>query len=321
MNRNKSLSNIIGCVFFSLLPFFSFAQNWPQKPIHVIVSYPAGGVVDILTRTTMNKLAEEISQPIIVENKPGANSNIAAELVANSASDGYTLLVSAPYLINNPLQDNNLRWKPSDLIPVARFALSPSYVCIPGNSKINTLQEFVNYAKENPDLPYGDPGSGTTQSMASEMLAYEAGIKLKPILYKGAPPIITDLINGLLVMSVVPSTVAIPQVKAGKLKALANTSYKRSPDLPNVPTIAEAGYKSASVLSWYGLHAPANTPKAIISIISAKLEKALSSKEIKEKMALSGGEAAFLGEEQFKDFYKTDAERWTNFSKLLKKEN
>ena len=320
MKTKQFISQWIVLTYLSLASLTSVAQNWPEKPIHVIVSYPAGGVVDVVTRTAMNKLSEELGQAVIVENKPGANSNIAAEVVANSANDGYTLLISAPYLINNPLQDKTLRWKPQDLIPVARFALSPSFICISPNLKINTLQEFVNYAKENPELPYGDPGSGTTQSMASEMLAYAAGIKLKPILYKGAPPIITDLINGLVVMSVVPSTVAIPQIKAGKLKALANTSDKRSLELPDVPTIAEAGYKSATVLSWYGLHAPAKTPQIVITKISNALEKALSAPGLKEKMNASGGDIAYLSEDQFKKFLKTDTERWSNFNKLIKRE-
>jgi tripartite-type tricarboxylate transporter receptor subunit TctC len=143
------------------------AQSWPARPVKVIVPYPAGGVVDVMTRAVTIKLAADLGQPFVVEAKPGAQANIAAEFVANAPADGYTLLVSAPYIINNPLLETGLRWQPKDFVPVARYALSPSFLLVPMTSPARTVQEYVALARAKPGQPIGDGGSGSTQSMAT----------------------------------------------------------------------------------------------------------------------------------------------------------
>lgn len=296
------------------------ADPYPVKPIRVIVPYAAGGVVDVQARALTQRLAVELKQPIVVEARPGASGNIAAELVANAPADGYTLLVSASFLINNPMLESKLRWSPKDFIPIGRFALSPSYFVVPANSPAKTVKEFVELAKAaKPPLQYGDGGTGTPQTMANEVFKVVAGIQLEPVMYKGAPPIVPDLINGMVSMSILPSTVAIPQVKSGRIRALANINNRRSPHLPDVPTIAEAGYPEATAQSWYGLHAPAGTPQDVILTLEAAMKAATATSEVKERLMTAGGEEAFLGTKDFISFLQSDAQRWEQLIKVIKK--
>jgi tripartite-type tricarboxylate transporter receptor subunit TctC len=155
--------------------------------------------------------------------------------------------------------------------------------------------------------------------MASDMFRAVAGIQLEPVMYKGAPPVMTDLINGLITMAITPSSVAVPQVKAGRLKALANTSDKRSPQLPDVPTIAEAGYPEVTVLSWYGFHVPAATPREIVQKLSAAVGAATATKEVQSRLVAAGGEAAYLAQPEFEAFIRNDAARWGKFVQAMKK--
>ena len=295
------------------------AQAWPSRPVRVIVPYPAGGVVDVMTRAVTIRLAADLGQPFVVESKPGAGANIAAEFVANTAADGYTLLVSAPYIINNPMLETGLRWQPKDFVPVARYALSPSFMLVPPNSPARTVKDYVALARARPGLPVGDGGAGSTQSMATLMLGAVAGFKFESIGYKGAPPVIPDLINGALTMAIIPSTVAIPQVTAGKLRALANTSDKRSPLLPDVPTIAEAGFPEVTVLSWYAFHVPTGTPPEVVQKLAAAVGAAAAAPEVQARLASAGGEAAFLGVADFESFLRSDTERWLRFAKAFRK--
>lgn len=296
------------------------ADPYPSKPIHVIVPYAAGGVVDIQTRALTQRLAVELNQPVVVEAKAGASGNIAAEFVARAPADGYTLIVSASFMINNPLLESNLRWAPKDFTPVGRFALSPSYFVVPASLPAKTVKEFVELArKANPPLQYADGGTGTPQTMSNEVFKLVAGIRLEPVMYKGAPPVIPDLINGLMAMSIMPATVAIPHVKSGKLRALANINSRRSPQLPDVPTIAEAGYPDATALSWYGLHAPAGTPPEVVRKLEVAMRAATASPEVKNALVSAGGEESFLGTTEFSAFMKADAVRWEKLVKMIKK--
>ena len=253
----------------------------PSKPIRVIVPYPAGGVVDVQARAVTQRLAIELGQPIVVEAKAGASGNIAAEFVARAPADGYTLMVSAPFIINNPLLESNLRWATKDFVPVVRYSLSPSYFVVPATSPAKTLKEFVEMAKKaKPPLQYGEGGAGSTQSMANELFMKAADITLDPVFYKGAPPIVPDLINNLVQATILPSSVAFPMVKAGRLRALANISSRRSNQLPDVPTFTELGFASATALSWYGFHAPAGTPPEVIKRLEAAVAASAATAEV-----------------------------------------
>ena len=320
--KSRAFPRVVMTLGLSLLLISTaFAQSaYPSRPIRVIVPYAAGGVVDVQTRAVTIRMAEELGQPIVVEAKPGANANIAAEMVARAPADGYTILVTAPFYINNPMLASNLRWAQSDFVPVGRFALSPSYFVVPMNSSAKTVKEFVELAKKaKPAFQYGDGGQGSTQSMANEMFRQVAGIALEPVLYKGAPPVIPDLINGMLSMAIIPSTVAVPQIKAGKLRALANINSVRSADLPDVPTIAEAGFPDVTALSWYGLHVPAGTPSEVVRKLEAAMKAATFTNEVKERLANAGGEEAYLGQVDFSAFIKADTVRWEKIAKAIKK--
>ncbi|WP_295526020.1 tripartite tricarboxylate transporter substrate binding protein [uncultured Pseudacidovorax sp.] len=309
---------LAGLLLAAALP--ALAQSYPNKPIRVIVPYAPGGVVDVQARAVTARMAVELGQPIVVEAKPGANGNIGAEFVARAPADGYTLLVSAPFLINNPLLEDHLRWAPKDFVPVARFTLSPSYFVVPASSPARSVRDFVEMARKSPTtLQFGDGGVGSTQNMANEMFKIAANIRLEAVTYKGAPPMVPDLINGAFAMAILPSTVAYPHVKSGAIRALANISSNRSAQLPDVPTIAEAGYPEVTALSWYAFHAPAGTPPAVLQRIEQAVRAALATDEVKERLVNAGGEAAFQGQEEFQAFLKSDAQRWERMVKAIRK--
>jgi len=313
--------NMAALVLWSQSTGWALADElFPSKPVKVIVPYPAGGVVDLQTRAMAQGLAAELGQGVVVDSRPGANGNIAAEAVARSPADGYTLLVSAPYLINNPLIESNLRWAPKDFVPLARFSMSPSFMCVPAASPARTVREYVEMARRaKPMLQFGDPGTGTTQTMAVEILKSTAGIEIEGIAYKGAPPLAIDLINNNFSMSVLPSSVAYPHVKSGKLRALATTSSARSAQLPDVPTMAEAGYPEATVISWYGLHAPINTPASVMRKLEAAIKAAVQKGETQNRLVSAGGEAAYLGTEEFTKFIASDGQMWERINRMLRK--
>ena len=298
----------------------SAADSYPSRPIKVIVPYAPGGVVDVQTRAVTQTMEQFLKQSIVVEPRPGASGSIAAEAVAQAAPDGYTLIVSASFINTAPLLEKNLRWRTDQFVPVGRFALSPSYFVVPASSPAKTVKEFVEMARKSPTtLQYANGGNGTPQQIGNELFAHEAGIKLDPVMYKGAPPSVPDLINGLTAMAVLPSSVTYPQVKGGKLRALANMSSNRSPQLPDVPTIAEAGYPGSTVLSWYGLSAPAGTPPEVIRALATAMQQACATPEVKQRLVSAGGEEAFLGTADFSTFLAKDARNWAEVVKVIAK--
>lgn len=294
------------------------ADPYPSRPIKVIVPYPGGGVVDVQTRVLTQTMAEILKSPVVVEPKPGASGSIAAESVVHADPDGYTLMVSASFINTQPLLESNLRWSTQQLTPVGRFALSTSYFVVPMSSKAKTLKEFAEIARAaKPPLQYANLGEGTPQTMSNELFRVAAHIPLEPVRYKGAPPAVPDLINGLVSITVLPSSVAIPQIKGGKLRVLANAAGRRSVQLPDVPSMTEAGYPSAAVESWYGLHAPAGTPPEVIRVLEEAMRKATATPEFKQRMINASGEEAFQGTKDFTAFLAKDAEQWTKAVKAI----
>jgi tripartite-type tricarboxylate transporter receptor subunit TctC len=291
------------------------SQAWPSRPIRVVVGFPAGGVVDVMARAVTDRVSIELGQPIVVDNRPGAGSNIAGSAVATAAPDGYTWLVTSNFLFINPVLDATTRWKAEDFAPVARYALSPSFVMVPASTPHTTLAAFVDHARQHPGLQYGDGGPGTTQALSLQMLVRKAGIRLEPVMYKGAPPMIPDLASGQLALVVLPSTVAIAAMQTGRIRALATTGDRRSPALPDVPTLAESGYPEASALSWYGLHVPAGTPEAVVQRIARAVEAACATPEVRQRLVAAGGEEAFQASAPFSAFIAAEARRWLGLLK------
>jgi tripartite-type tricarboxylate transporter receptor subunit TctC len=292
------------------------AQDWPGKPVRVIVPYPAGGVVDIQARALTQRLATDLGQPFLIENRPGANANIGAEAVARAPADGYTVLVSAPFVVNNPILEQGLRWTPSQLEPVARFSVSPGFLVVPADSPIRSFADFIDRARRaNPPLRYGDAGAGNTGTVALDIMRREAGFKVESILYKGLPPVIPDLLNGSLDFSFLPMTLAKAQVDSGRIRALANLASARAPALPDVPTMAELGMPAATVLSWYGLHLPAGTSSGIIARLESAVRAATATDEVQSRFAAGGGMGAFLGRAEFIRALAAEQERMIRLSR------
>ena len=286
------------------------ADAWPAKPIRIVVPYPAGGVADLHARAVTQRLSQDLGQPIVVDNRPGANANVGADAVARADADGYTLLVSAPFIVNNPLLEQGLRWAPRDFVPVARFSASPGFVVVAADSPIRSLGDLVERArKADPPLRYGDPGAGSTGTIAIEILRAEAGFRIQPVAYKGLPQVVPDLLNGSLDFSALPMSLAKAQVEAGRIRALANISSKRAAALPDVPTVAELGLPKATVLSWYGLHAPAGTPEAVLVRLERAVGAAVATAEVRDRFVAAGGEEAFLGRAEFVRFLEADRAR------------
>ena len=286
------------------------AQPYPNKTIRVIVPYPVGGAVDVMTRLITNHMAQTLGQPMVIDNRPGANANIGPEAAARSAPDGYTLLASATFLVVNPLLETGLRWHPRDFVPVARFTQAPNVLVVPAAHASKTLAEFVAAAKAKPGLPTGDSGPGAPQTMAIELLKHAAGLEFQSIGYKGGPPVLADLINGQLAMSVLPLNVAMSSIAGGRIRALATTSNRRSPVMPDLPTMAESGYPEATVISWYGFHAPAGTPAEIIKRLSDAVAAAAADEATRTRTATTGGEISFMDTEAFRKFLDEDTARW-----------
>jgi tripartite-type tricarboxylate transporter receptor subunit TctC len=302
-----------GAVAWLCVPVLVRAQGsdaWPSKPIRLVVPYPAGGVVDVHARALAQRVAADLGQPVVVDNRPGANANVGAEAVARAAADGYTLLVSAPFVVNNPILEQALRWTPRDLVPIARFAAAPGFLVVAADSPIRDFAEFLERArKAAPPLRYGDAGAGTTASVSLEIIRREARFDVLPVQYKGLPQVIPDLINGGLDFTFLPLTLAKPQVEAGRIRALANIGNRRSAALPGIPTVAELGVPRATVLSWYGLHAPAGTPPAVLARLEQATKLATASEEVRSRFSAAGGEEAFMGQADFVAFLESDRER------------
>ncbi len=267
------------------------SQDYPSKPVRLIVPYPAGGVVDLLARAITEKIAQNWGRAIVVEPRPGGNANIGAEAVANSAPDGYTLLVAAPYFAVNPHLYANLRYGPKSFAAAGLVATLQNAWVVPVSLPVGTLKELVDYAKARPGkLNALNPGSGTYNYLGQELLWESTGLEIVSVPYQGQPPAIPDLINGRLHAALIALAFAVPHVKAGRLRALAVSAPARSKELPDVPTLSEAGYGETMMVPWYGIVAPAGTPRDIVGRLNAEINKALKSPEVIDRLEKIGAQ-------------------------------
>jgi tripartite-type tricarboxylate transporter receptor subunit TctC len=304
----------------ALLAFNLHAQEYPNKPIKIIVGYAAGGAVDLIARSLAKGMSETLGQPIVVENKPGGGTNIATKLLIDSPSDGYTLMLAA-----NALAANKSLYKPQpydpelDITPIALVGNVPVVLATSVNSKYANLGDVIKAAKLKPDdITFGSPGNGATPHMAVKFFEQAAGISLKHIPYKGGSAAITDLIGGQIDLVATNMLEIAPQVKAGKVKILAVMSPKRSPLFPDVPTIAESGYPGFEAFVWYGLIGPAKLPNAISSKLYAAVEKSLASKEMIDRLSTAGGEVTPGPRSQLSNLIKSETRR---YEKMVREAN
>jgi tripartite-type tricarboxylate transporter receptor subunit TctC len=288
------------------------AQQWPSKAIRVVVNFPPGGAADQIARGVAPPLGEALGQPVVVENRPGANGNIGAEAVAKSAADGYTLLMSSGGAFSvNPHLYTKLPFDPlKDLVPVAAAARILVFLVVKPDLPAKSVEEFVALARASPGrLSYGSPGSGSSPHIAGEMFKRAARIDVVHVPYKGAAPALTDLLGGQLDFMFDPG-IGLGHVRAGKLRLLAVGSPKRSPLFPDVPTVAEAGMAGFDADSWFGFYAPAGVPADILGRLNRELNRALQTPPVRDRILAIGGEPVAMSAAEFAEVQRKDRERF-----------
>jgi tripartite-type tricarboxylate transporter receptor subunit TctC len=306
---------------FLLLPNASLAQagGWPQKTIKLLVPYPPGGACDTVGRLFAEKLAERLGQSVIVENKPGAGTAIAAEFLAKAAPDGHTLAVTPtgqltilPHVAQKLNFDAN-----RDFTPITQLAYTSVVIAAAPNFKVDNLQDLARQAKARPgDITYSSSGSSTIIHLAGEYFAATAGISLLHVPFKGSAPAITALLSGEVNLAFDTLTILSPQIKAGKVKGLAIAAPRRSPLLPDLPTVAEAGYPGFEVPSWFGLIGPKGLPAAVVQRLHREIAAIQELPEIREKLASQGLEVWPSTPAEFAQRIKEDSER---YGKIVKR--
>jgi tripartite-type tricarboxylate transporter receptor subunit TctC len=290
----------------------AMAQSNVAKPIKLLVGYAPGGAVDILARNVAQSLAASLAQPVVVENKPGAGTNIATQAVIAAAPDGHTLLMAS-----NALAANMSLYQPQpydalrDLKPVALVARIPVVLAAHPGVPYGNLKQLMDAAKAHPNaIAFGTAGNGSTPHMAMELFERLADVRLQHIPYKGGAPAITDAIGGQVPLVAVNALEAMPHVRTGKLKLIAVLSAQRSADYPDVPTVAESGFAGFEASVWYGIAAPAQTPAAVLHKLHGEVQKALATQELRDRITSAGGQVAPGSAESFAQLIQSDAQRY-----------
>jgi tripartite-type tricarboxylate transporter receptor subunit TctC len=289
----------------------AIAQAYPSKPIRVIVPYPAGGIVDAVARAVTDKLAQDWGQPVIVDARPGANSNIGTEAVARAPADGYTWLITGPAFMANPTLYGNLSWNEKSFVGIGAAAWVPSMLVV-HPSLASDLAGFVALAKQKPGaMNYGNPGIGSSIHLNTALFLNEAGIDIQGVAYKGQPPAILDLMENRIQMQFTSVGLIAQHVRSGKLRALAVVGRNRARDLPDVPTLTDAGYPGANVVPWYGFLAPSGTPGELVARTNRGILAALADTAVQARLRDLGCDAAApMDAGQLADLIRSDTDRY-----------
>jgi tripartite-type tricarboxylate transporter receptor subunit TctC len=289
---------------------FAFAQDWPAKPIHLIVSFAPGGLTDLIARAMQPKLTEGLGQTVIIDNRPGAGGTVAEGLLARSAPDGYTIMLTADSVPANPHLVANLPYDTlKDLVPVSLLVRIPLVLLVHPAVPATTVKEFVEYARaNNGKISYASPGIGTSNHLYFEVFKDLTHLEMPHIAYKGGGPAMTDLLGGHVPVMLISATLAAPQVAAGKVRALAVTSEKRSPLMPNVPTFAESGYPDFHPQQWTGLFVPAGTPPAVVARLTSAFASALKSPDVLARLTELRAEPVMSSQAEFTSLIHRDYE-------------
>lgn len=299
----------------------ALAQTYPTKPVTVIVPFPGGGIVDILTRAVTEKIATSWGVPIIVEPKPGAGALLGTQTVATAAPDGYTFLVASITGSVGPLINPNFKYDlRKDFVAVGLFANAPNIAVVPAELPVSTMTELVELARKSPGkLNYAHSGVGSTNHLPVEFLKTSRGLQITAVPYKGQPPAVTDVIGGQIQLFFGAPALLVPHVKSGKLKAIAVTSSKRLDDVPAVPTLAESGFGDVVGGSgWFGIVAPLGTPASVVNRFNQEINAALKSPEVIERLRRAFAFPEGGTPEEFTKFLAEEGARW---SKLVKDAN
>jgi len=288
------------------------ADGWPNKPLRFILPFPPGGGTDILGRLVADRMTASLGQPVVTENRGGAGGNVGAEAAARSAPDGYTIVLVAPSLAISPSLYSKLNYDPvKDFAPVSLVATVPNVMVTHPSVPADTLAEFIRFAKTKPGgMNFGSGGSGTSNHLAGELFNIVAGVKLVHVPYKGVNLAMNDVLSGQIHLVVIGVPAAAPHIKAGKLRALALVAPQRASALPEVPTVAEAGLPNFEVTTWYGILAPAGTPKPIVTRLNAELVKIMHAPEMKDRLATMATDPVTSTPEEFADYIKREIVKW-----------
>ena len=295
----------------------AWAQEFPTKPVRILVPFPAGGGSDIIARLVAQKLSIALAQPTIVENRAGASGNIAAEIVAKSSADGYTLLFGNSSLSISPAVFQKLNYSPTrDLTPISMASSYPFALAAHPSLPVRSVRQLVALAKSKPDqLAYASAGAGTMSHMAMELLRLRTGIQVQHLPYKGAAPASVSLISGETQLAFLVMPVAQTQIKAGKLRGLGVAAPTRSSAAPEIPTMQEAGVEGHIALQWNGFFAPAKTPPAVLGRLHREVAKAVHLPDVKQRFEAEGASPAGTSPSEFAAFYRAEAEKWADVAK------
>ncbi|WP_241673258.1 tripartite tricarboxylate transporter substrate binding protein [Lacisediminimonas profundi] len=293
------------------------AQDYPNRSIRIVVPFSAGGPTDAQARALALKLSEEFKQSVFVENRPGGASNIGTGAVAKATPDGYTLLFCSATLAINPSLFDKLPFNAlKDFAPITLFSFVPSVLATHPGVPARDLKELLSLLRANPEkYSFASGGTGSTQQLAGERMKLMAGVQAIHVPYKGEAPAMSDLLGGQVPMIFASIATAAPHIKSGRIRAIAVTSAKRNPALPNVPAMAESGLPGFDVMAWFGILAPAGTPREIVQKLNAAMVKIIQSEEISAKIIAQGGAPAANSPEEFSAFLNAEVPRW---SKLIK---
>ena len=293
------------------------AQTWPAKPVTIVVPFPAGGTTDVLARAISTKLSVAIGQPVIVDNKPGAGATLGAAQVAKVSDGGHTLLMGAVHHTVATSVYKNLSYSfEKDFQPITTVALVPNVLVVSAKAPYASAKDLVAAARAKPEgLAYGSNGNGTAQHMIGTQFQLETGTRLLHVPYKGSAPLTTDLLGGQVTLSFDTITPVLPFIKEGKLKALAVTTAKRSPALPDVPTLQEAGVPNVAIGTWFGLLAPNSAPKPVVARLHAEVVKIIQSPEFRKQMADIGAEPVGNKPEEMARQISEETQKFANLVK------
>ena len=297
----------------------SMAQAWPARPIRLVVPFPPGGLIDNMARLVGNRLVQELGQPVVIDNKPGAGGNVGAAEVARAPADGYTLLMASPALTISPAVYKNLPYQPSQLAPVALLGRVPNVLLVNPASGIGKVQDLVSRAKAKPgQLNYASNGNGTSLHLSAELFKRRSETFITHVPYRGAAAAITALLSGEVDMMFDNLPSAIGQIQAGKLRALAVTTAQRSTALPDVPTLAEAGMEGFNVSAWFGVAAPAGLPAPVATRLADALQKVVQQPEVAAAMQRQGADPAFMDAASATAALNADAAQWKQVAAFAK---
>ena len=295
------------------------AQRYPDHPIRFVVGFSAGGNSDIVARLLGQKVSQYVGQPVIVDNRPGAASNIAAEIVAKAPPDGYTILLGSISLATNATLYTKLNYDAlRDLAAVTQLSVNPYMLVIHPSLPVKNVKELIALAKAKPGyLSYASAGSGSGAHLFAELFRDMAGINIVHVPYKGSPPATTDVVSGHVPMQFDNVITALPLAKTGKLRPLAVTTVKRLSIAPDVPTIAETGVPDYNANSWFGVFAPASTPKDVVAKLHAEFVKALQTQELRERLLVLGNDPVGSTPEEYSKFFRAEVAKWASVIKKV----